>query len=774
MEHLLDKPYIALNDYETRLKEFQTYIKVLALDENEQIHGRLVTEKINDRPLEIEKHRNFNRLNVQFYANKAIDCTNLEEFEVWLNKPNSKVSYKPLNWNGKERLVGERVYGGNAFYIVVNGGGHDTATIKQRKSHYIDVDFGKETKYFATEEEALVAQKEASKNKDNSDAVLERLVKGFKLTVNKTKSYIEAQKRKYLKENEWTKKCMVLETFNGLHIYFLMKVEEVPNEADARANYISRFKAIQNALIEKYNGDKQVNDLPRILRAAGFIHWKREPFVVRILHIPDESIRFTEQELIHTLRLDVREQKPGKKSKEKETITHVNPKTKQQKHMDFEFEKRIPSKDNKLRELLNYNADFEPQEMTKSKFADWVVKQPIHKFFKEGALPTVEKEHFSCYFHIDTNPSSVIYCSKESEKYYYRCFGCSEEGYEDNGEGLGRDIIRIIQELFAYGWQRTLEKLAQITNVTIVKTEYEDAQYEKLRQAISFANNLDEIIENGEIHSKLAELLSSRTRQAVLMQLALEAQESVVTPEYEYNGCNMFFKSLRTVGKKISRFYAVNPKIVLETINTMCLLGFIEKVPEKQINPQLLEKSLHIKQKKYLEELEASSNKTNKDGSIRKVSYERINYYIVHNPYDVLLEAERIAEKMTQTGFAITSDMKRKQILNTFGEEATKRIFPDDEIKLNVVENELKEKIEKKIIKTIEKNGYCLDTELLKVSNYKLKATKKRPTAQELKNVYSKFVKKGFTSAKRVNNNASNRKIFGYDCTKAKDVWLKS
>jgi hypothetical protein len=48
---------------------------------------------------------------------------------------------------------------------------------------------------------------------------------------------------------------------------------------------LERFKAIQRALIAKFNSDPACCDLPRVMRLPGFWHLKGEPFQTRILEI---------------------------------------------------------------------------------------------------------------------------------------------------------------------------------------------------------------------------------------------------------------------------------------------------------------------------------------------------------------------------------------------------------------------------------------------------------------------------------------------------------
>ena len=49
------------------------------------------------------------------------------------------------------------------------------------------------------------------------------------------------------------------------------------------------FKGAQQALIMKFDSDKSINDLPRVLRLPGFFHQKADPFQTRVVY-PQETL----------------------------------------------------------------------------------------------------------------------------------------------------------------------------------------------------------------------------------------------------------------------------------------------------------------------------------------------------------------------------------------------------------------------------------------------------------------------------------------------------
>jgi hypothetical protein len=66
---------------------------------------------------------------------------------------------------------------------------------------------------------------------------------------------------------------LIVESSPGkFHIYWLV---------DGLA--LEEFRPIQKGLAERFNGDRSVSDLPRVMRLPGFWHLKGEPFMVRMV-----------------------------------------------------------------------------------------------------------------------------------------------------------------------------------------------------------------------------------------------------------------------------------------------------------------------------------------------------------------------------------------------------------------------------------------------------------------------------------------------------------
>ena len=82
---------------------------------------------------------------------------------------------------------------------------------------------------------------------------------------------------------------------------------------------LEEFKPLQQALAAKFNGDKAVNDLPRVMRLAGFSHNKAESFITRIHTMQDTLYPYSVNKLMFGLGL-----KNDKKAKSQAAIVAIS------------------------------------------------------------------------------------------------------------------------------------------------------------------------------------------------------------------------------------------------------------------------------------------------------------------------------------------------------------------------------------------------------------------------------------------------------------------
>lgn len=107
---------------------------------------------------------------------------------------------------------------------------------------------------------------------------------------------------------------VVVESSPGrYHAYW--KVAECPPD---------KFKPIQQAIAGRFNGDKSVVNLSRVMRLPGFIHQKSDPFQTRIIFI-DGREPYTVQQIVDGLKLAGFFQHDQHKTKQREQSTGDTP-----------------------------------------------------------------------------------------------------------------------------------------------------------------------------------------------------------------------------------------------------------------------------------------------------------------------------------------------------------------------------------------------------------------------------------------------------------------
>lgn len=74
---------------------------------------------------------------------------------------------------------------------------------------------------------------------------------------------------------------------------------------------LDKFSPVQEAIAEKFGTDKNVKDLPRVMRLPGFFHNKGDPFRTRITHLDTERPNYTRAEIVAGLGLTLDKPAPA-------------------------------------------------------------------------------------------------------------------------------------------------------------------------------------------------------------------------------------------------------------------------------------------------------------------------------------------------------------------------------------------------------------------------------------------------------------------------------
>lgn len=150
---------------------------------------------------------------------------------------------------------------GYAVFMGINVGGTKDREIQEIKAQFIDVDLNKISGRFNSMEPNM---------------------------------RIKKLKKEFLRKH-WSriKDAMIVETYNGYHIYW-------PIIGGAK----EKFVPIQKALVRKFNSDPAITNLARVMRIPGFYHMKNpdRPFLVRVIGWGRKK-PFSQDELIAALSL---------------------------------------------------------------------------------------------------------------------------------------------------------------------------------------------------------------------------------------------------------------------------------------------------------------------------------------------------------------------------------------------------------------------------------------------------------------------------------------
>lgn len=600
--------------------------------------------------------------NVQAYLcnRKALDITDYEFLQAfkdngeivffrYINEVSgvSKNESCQLSQNEDEYPYVQTVFNRNqrkgyGIYFVVNSGGQKKSTINKITAHFSDLDFRKYT----------------TGEKDENG----------KLKVSyRTDEEVEELKVKCLlglKEFSLDP-SIIVETKNGLHIYWLLNVK-VPQD-------IKKFKALQLAIVKYFNNilenefaDPAVIDLSRVMRIINYDHLKnpQEPFKIKCLKF-DKNLKYTQKDIAEAVEVDFNTLVPEEIEERTKNQIEIKSQQKEIKNMKISVANAINPSENTLEgykevaEIYNYADLF-----------DYLKKQDLAEFL--GVKASIG-ENFNCLYHKDNNPSANI--SKTSQGYQkYFCYSsnCSYRSYR------GLDIIDIVMKQRECGFDKALEYLIQHYNIKFTKTVWAKKQQEK------YIINLTLISSNKE-----REAMRDKYRNVNhMLQYALPYLRMMIdiglvnikTEAFAYKNESLFYVSNRFLAKEIGKDNIGN---VNKYINLLCTLGLVEKINEEHVPGVLLQRA------------EEEREKNNRQ--------DRICFYIIPNIYDVLEEAERRAATMLEVGFSIKS-MGKKYLISVFGSEFADKIY-GYQLALDKTE-ERRRKIEKLLLEDLKKIGY--------------------------------------------------------------------
>lgn len=193
-----------------------------------------------------------------------------------------------------------------------------------------------------------------------------------------------------------------------------------------------RFKALQQAIANKYAGDKSCCDLPRVLRVPGFYHLKHEPVMTMMVEANDFP-RYTTEQIIAGLGLEL-----ATSSK-----APMEPPQRQQQKAE------LPEP---LSRAYAYTC---PSTGEMVDLAAWAAQNPgfdilkaIKRDYVLGAVVD-GKQHIACPFageHTDTAPDLATFIANTTPDHSSFTIHCMHSHCAE------RDRLEFLQVMFRDGW----------------------------------------------------------------------------------------------------------------------------------------------------------------------------------------------------------------------------------------------------------------------------------------------------------------------------------
>lgn len=488
------------------------------------------------------------------------------------------------------------------IYFVVNSGGYKDAEITKFNAVFLDFDCGR--------------------NEFREYHSLEKTSEFKQMKIE------ELQKFKY-------KPSIVIETRNGLHVYWLLD----------GCSTIEQFRECEEKLISYFDADKNVKNPARLMRVPHF-YWCKDvnnKFFSNILQFND--VRYEIDDLIFTLsrsltnsNLSYQEglRNSNKKEYKKNKII-TDPKTPMLHHSTNiqTITNRLQLIRNRISEVLKeqINADSECFQ-THGDVYDYLKRQDLRSFLG------LHGKTFSCLFHKDEKPSAGIIISPENGHQIYNCFS-------NNCDFKKGTIIQITERLTNLSRYKALKFLRTIFNIGFFETEWQKEQKEIFEENQRFLVSDDFKEFYPEVYGRMKNYIT------VLYILNGLARDSVVTENFTTDtGTPIFFAS----NSYLSNLFRKDDQFTSKVVSYFAFLGLINKHRDDDVPDFLMERAKH----------EAA----------RKRQIHTVNFFSIDAYGDEILSFSKMKslefsdKQLTMRGFG------REILLRTWGEDEANRVFP--------------------------------------------------------------------------------------------------
>lgn len=629
--------------------------------ENEEV----VVSLLHENPTIENEWGSLNKKRNMYHLKMKMSNLNLP-LSKWIGYSNKQRFY--INTNNKKL--------GKAVFFVVNTGGKTNTEVADNgevRAFFVDVDFAKIKHSYATKE---IAEQKAAEMREKGVYVKESIIideekKSFVVKARFTEEVIMDKKQRFRRKHVMSlKEALILETYSGFHVYFLMKNATTQS-----------FPKIQEALCRKFGGDKQVKNLARLMRIPGFNHQKYEKeFLVKVIQWTDKYFE-SEEEFIEEmdLELDLPQTKGYGKEEHSIPVQYGSP-------VETTFSIIIPMEKADIVFKNPYAFELK-KEKTLREALEEIKKEKLGTFIESPNMD--EGEKILCPFHNDTNPSANTFISKRDE-HMFCCHAC-EVGTK-NATGLYMITKGV-------GFRAAITDLAKMLGIKIVKTEYEEEQLEKYQDNRMFLKQ-----DLAIMFPNIAHYINQYDRKAFLRYFNDEGEVNISKEDFCYKANNIFFSSFRYISREMHK---QSLDTVTKTTYLLNILGFIERVPIEEVHEELIKRS-----RLELANLKKKLNKQGVKGQEQAKSARTINYYIVPRWAEKAMEIEKTAKLMREKKFSL-GNINKIELELLLGKEIANRVFPDGRVIPKRFEA-ISEKLRTIIEEEIRKKGFAVKEEILK------------------------------------------------------------
>ncbi len=512
-------------------------------------------------------------------------------------------------------------------YFVVNSGGDKDDMITNFNAVFVDLDCGRD------------------ENKNYYSLDIAREFKNKKL--------IEIN-------NFEIKPTFIIETRNGLHVYWALK-----NDTN-----IYDWTNCIHKLISKFDGDTQVINPARLMRLP-FTKWMKDPanpFDINIVEFND--IKYDISYILNELS-DVNVERCGGDI-EVFNNTYSNTTTKTIKTLNKVSSNKqliIDGNIEQLQKLINPNYKVLANQ---NEFYIHITQEINLENFLG-----VYGSTFCCIFHDDRNPSAGIFTTNRDQN-FYKCHS-SNCGFMGN-------IIRIVERLRRCNRPKAIEFIKQVFKLEISETEWQK------QQKIILEEN-KRMLRDGEFEEYYPEVYKLIKNYKDLIYLLHDiAIDNVYDEKYSDDEDNVvFFASLTKIMGELNY---KNSKRIADRNSLLAFLYLINKLTEQNVPESYLTKAKHIAAK-------------NKQKSL-------VNFFSIPSYCDEVLEKSLERASMFKDNNMTMRGWSRELLQRTFGDEIANEIYPQFTHR-KVPKNSVKKTndIHKLVNEILDYKGYVLEKEII-------------------------------------------------------------